>query len=29
MNWREIKEVGTPIDANKSYLVTDVGKNLK
>ncbi len=23
MNWREIKEVGTPTDANKSYLVTD------
>ena len=23
MNWREILKVGTPTDANKSYLVTD------
>lgn len=23
MNWRNIKEVGNPLDINKSYLVTD------
>ncbi len=23
INWREIKEVGNPLDSNKTYLVTD------
>lgn len=23
MNWRDINKVGVPLDANKSYLVTD------